>query len=160
MLRIWENCMELESKMSGKKSFIHRAQKEWDSTDGHDMTEKNRIAVILRDNNIRHYPLFDQTIFINKQTHNWQMEQPSGYTSKEDLWRDWETFKPDLLFPKKNLIIEIDGDWHFNTQKGVKQTNKRNEYYEYAKIRLIWFTAAQVKEWSDAELFLQLVDRL
>ena len=123
--------------MKGKKSFIHRAQKEWDSTDGHDMNEKNRIAVILRDNHIRHYPLFDQTIFINKQTHKWQMIQPEGYTSKEDLWRDWETFMPDLLFPKK-----------------------KNEYYEYAGIRLMWFTAEQVKGWSDAELFLQLIDRL
>jgi len=142
------------------KQWIHRAQKDWDSTDGHDNNEKNRIAVILRNNNIRHYPLFDQVIFINKQTHKWVMQQPKGYISKEDLWRDYEIFKPDLLFPKKNLIIELDGEFHFNSEKGVKQTNKRNEYYEYAGIRLIWFTAEQVKGWSDAELFLQLVDRL
>ena len=146
--------------MGGKKAFIHRAQKEWSSDDGHDGREKNRIATILRNNAIRHYPLFDETIFISKQTHRWTKEHPKGYTSKEDLWRDYEIFKPDLLFPMKNMIIEIDGDWHFNTTKGVKQTNKRNEWYEYAGIKLIWFTAAAVKEMSDAELFLALVDRL
>ncbi len=152
-----------------KKQWIHNAQKDWDSTDGHDMNEKNRIAQILRDSHIRHYPLFDQTIFINKQTFKWQQPQPKNhsdpndhkpYNSKEDLWRDWEVFMPDLLFPMKNLIIEIDGLWHFNTAKGVKQTNKRNEYYEYAGIRLIWFTAAQIKGWSDAELHKELTDRL
>jgi hypothetical protein len=150
--------MELEGSM--KKQWIHRAQKEWDSNDGHDTMEKNRIATILRNNSIRHYPLFDQTIFINKQTHSWVKEQPKGYTSKEDLWRHWEVFKPDLLFPNKNLIIEIDGNFHFNTKKGIKQTNKRNEYYEYAGIRLIWYYADTLKEMSDAELFLSLVDQL
>lgn len=143
-----------------KKMWIHRAQKEWSSDDGHDMNEKNRICELLRDNHIRHYPLLDQTIFINKQTFKWQMEQPKGYNSKEELWRDWEVFKPDLLFPTKNLIIEIDGLWHFNTKKGVKQTNKRNEYYEYTNIRLIWFTAEAVKEMSDGALYLSLLDQL
>lgn len=143
-----------------KKQWIHKAQKEWDSSDGHDMTEKNRICELLRDNHIRHYPLIDQTIFINKQTFKWQTEQPKGYTSKEDLWRDWEVFKPDLLFSTKNLIIEVDGLWHFNTRKGVKQTNKRNEYYEYAGIRLIWFTAEVVKGMSDGALYLALLDQL
>lgn len=143
-----------------KKQWIHKAQKDWDSSDGHDLNEKNRICEILRDNHIRHYPLIDQTIFINKQTHEWQMGQPKGYTSKEDLWRDWEVFNPDLLFPQKNLIIEIDGDWHFNTEKGRKQTNKRNEYYEYAGIRLVWFTAQSIKDMSDGKLYLELLDRL
>jgi hypothetical protein len=146
--------------LAGDKQWIHRAQKNWDSTDGHDGEEKNRIAVILRNNNIRHYPLFDQVIFINKQTHLWVMQQPEGYTSKEELWRDYEIFKPDLFFPLKNLIIEIDGDFHFNTKKGVKQTNKRNEWYEYAGIKLIWYEAKALKAMSDAELFLDLVDRL
>ena len=146
--------------MGGKKSFIHRAQKDWDSTDGHDMNEKNRIAEVLRNNKIRHYPLFDQTIFIDKQTFKWTQTHPLGYTTKAELWRDWEVFMPDLLFTHKNLIIEVDGDWHFNTHKGVKQTNKRNEYYEYAGIRLIWFTAEQVKGWSDSKLYSELKDRL
>jgi very-short-patch-repair endonuclease len=88
------------------------------------------------------------------------MEQPAGYETKEALWRDWEVFKPDLLFPIKNLIIEIDGDFHFNTKKGVRQTNKRNEFYEYAGIKLIWYEAKTLKAMSDAELFLDLVDRL
>jgi len=146
--------------MPVKKQWIHKAQKEWDSTDGHDMNEKNRIAQILHDSHVRHYPLFDQTIFINRQSHSWQQEQPKGYKSKEELYRYWEIFKPDLLFPMKNLIIEVDGNWHFNTHKGVKQTNKRNEYYEYAGIRLVWFTAAQIKGWSDAQLHKELTDRL
>ena len=142
------------------KQWIHRAQRGWDSTDGHDLGEKNRIATILRNNNIRHYPLFDETIFINKQTFKWVKEQPKGYSSKEDLLREWEVFKPDLFFPMKNLVIEIDGDFHFNTKKGVKQTNKRNEWYEYAGLKLIWYHAQTLKDMSDAQLFLDLVNKL
>ena len=142
------------------KQWIHRAQRGWDSTDGHDTGEKNRIATILRNTNIRHYPLFDETIFINKQTFKWVKEQPKGYSSKEDLLREWEVFKPDLFFPMKNLVIEIDGDFHFNTKKGVKQTNKRNEWYEYAGLKLIWYHAQTLKDMSDAQLFLDLVNKL
>jgi len=146
--------------MKGKKSWIHKAQKDWDSNDGHDLLQKNRICEILRDNHIRHYPLIDQTIFINKNTFSWQMEHPKGYRSKEDLWKDWEVFKPDLLFPQKNLIIELDGPFHFNTAKGVRQTNKRNQYYEYAGIRLIWYYTDKVKEMSDGTLYLDLLEKL
>ena len=142
------------------KQWIHRAQRGWDSTDGHDTGEKNRIATILRNTNIRHYPLFDETIFINKQTFKWVKEQPKGYSSKEDLLREWEVFKPDLFFPMKNLVIEIDGDFHFNTKKGVKQTNKRNEWYEYAGLKLIWYHAQTHKDMSDAQLLLDLVKKL
>ena len=60
----------------------------------------------------------------------------------------------------KNLIIEIDGDFHFNTKKGVIQTNKRNQYYEYAGIRLIWYETKALNKMSDAELYLDLLDRV
>lgn len=143
-----------------KKQWIHKAQKDWDPTDGHDTAQKNRIAEILRDNHIRHYPIFDETIFINKKTFKWQRNHPTGYNTKEDLLRDWEVFKPDLLFPMKNLIIEIDGDFHFNTAKGIKQTNKRNQYYEYSGIRLIWYETKTLNKMSDAELYLDLLDRV
>ncbi len=143
-----------------KKQWIHYSQKNWDSSDAHDTEQKNRIAEILRDKHIRRYPLFDETIFIHKQDHSWVREQPKGYTSKEELWRDWEVFKPDMLFPKNNMIIEIDGDFHFNSEKGVKQTNKRNEYYEYAGIKLIWYYTKTLNEMSDGELYLSLLDQL
>ncbi len=144
-----------------KKQWIHKAQKDWDSTDGHDMNEKNRIAKIFRESNISHYhPIFDETIFINKQNFKWIREQPHGYTSKEDLWRDWDVFKPDLLFAQKNLIIELDGNYHFNTAKGVKQTNHRNEMYEYAGIRFIWYYTPDLQKMNDGQLYLDLLNKL
>ncbi len=142
------------------KSFIHKAQKDWDSTDGHDTNEKNRIALILREPTLRHFPLFDQVIFIHKTNFKLKMKQPTGYKSKEDLWGDWETFKPDMFFPLKNLIIEIDGEWHFNTEKGVKQTKKRNQYYEYAGVRFFWYYTPDLKKMTDEELRQDLIKKL
>jgi len=137
------------------KSFIHKAMKDWDSSDGHDSEEKNRIALILR--KLRFYPVFDRTIFINKQNHTWTDEHPRGYNSKADLLRDYEVFIPDILIKKYNMIIELDGNFHFNTKKGVRQTNKRNEYYEYAGIRLIWFHSTMLKDLSDYDIARQIV---
>ena len=59
---------------------------------------------------------------------------------------------PDMLFGLKNMIIELDGDWHFNTEKGVKQTKRRNQYYEYAGIKLVTFVTKELEKMSDKKI--------
>jgi len=132
--------------------------KEWE--DAHDLKQKDRIAWVIRDNNIHHFPLFDETIFIHKTTFYWTKIHPRGYHSKEELSREWAPFMPDLLFPVKNLIIEIDGDFHFNTEKGVKQTKRRNQYYEYAGIKLITFVTRELNKLSDEALLKILKEKI
>ena len=122
-----------------KKQFIGRATKNWSSDDGHDWEEKNRMINLLRSELALQGALFDETIFVNKTTFKWQREQPKNYPTKEALLLCWEIFKPDIIYPKFNLIIEMDGDFHFNTKKGVKRTTQRNQYYEYAEFKFVWY---------------------
>ena len=140
----------------GKKQWIHHAMKNWDSTDAHDSEEKARISKIIHDNNLHHFPLYDETIFINKTDFSWTKIHPEGFTSKEDLMRQWAVFKPDMLFPLRNLIIEIDGSFHTDSEKGAKRTKLRNSYYEYAGIKLLIYTPLELKEMSDEILYQDL----
>ena len=142
--------------MIGKKMWITKAMKDWE--DGHDLDAKNRIANLIRKNNIHHFPLFDETIFINKNNFSWTRQHPTGFNTKEELSRQWAVFMPDMLYYTKNLIIEIDGDFHRNTQKGIKQTKRRNQYYEYAGIRLITLIPNEIKKMSDEELITLLMN--
>jgi len=141
-----------------KRQWMHRAMKNWG--DAKDAQEKNRLAWIIKENNLHHFPLFDQTIFINKTDFTWTKEHPTGYQSKEELARAWAVFMPDLFFPLRKTIIEIDGSFHFNSEKGVKRTKLRNQYYEYAGLKLITVTPEDMKEISDDELLTFLKQRL
>jgi len=143
-----------------KNQYIHQAMKEWDSTDAHDWKQKDRIAWLIRENNLHQFPLYDQTIFINKTTFDWRKTQPTGFESKEELLLKWAVFIPDMLYPLRNMIIEIDGDWHTNTTKGVKQTKRRNQYYEYAGIKLIIFVTKELNKMSDKKLLEVLRNRI
>ena len=126
--------------------------KSWDSTDAHDLNEKTRLAGILREHfNLR--CVFDRVIFVDKETFTFTDQHPKGCLTKQEVWRDYEVFCPDILIKKpKPIIIEIDGDFHFNTSKGVKQTNKRNEFYEYMGVRFAWFHTKALNEMNDKEI--------
>lgn len=124
------------------KQWIWRAMKEWD--DAHDLEAKGRLQRILKES-LYIYTSLDTTIFINKSSAAVTLEQPTGYDSKEAILNDYFVHMPDLFsvaYPQ--LAVEIDGDWHFNTAKGIKQTNKRNENYDYAKIQLLWMTPKEI----------------
>jgi len=140
------------------KKWIRQAQKEW--TDAHDTKQKDRLAWIIKGNNLHHFPLFDETIFINKTTFEWTKIHPVGFKSKEELLLKWAVFMPDMLFPLRNMIIEIDGEWHTNTEKGVKQTKRRNQHYEYAGIKLITFITKELNKMSDKKLLEVLRSRI
>lgn len=55
---------------------------------------------------------------------------------------DFHIHHPDMLVTNHSppIIIEIDGDWHFLSRKGPKQTNERNQHYELGGIKLVWLT--------------------
>jgi len=144
--------------LGGKKSFIHRAQQDW--TDAHDWQAKNRLSSILRDvYNIR--CVFDRTIFINKITLEWTDIQPPGYHSKSEILKDWHIFMPDVLIKGIHpVIIELDGDWHFNSSKGIKQTNKRNGIYDFMDIRFVWFYTPHFMKKSTMEIVQELSSKL
>lgn len=133
--------------------------KEWDSNDAHDWNEKKKIADILR--NLFHYfCIYDRTIFVNKKDFSYSDKQPAGFTSKEDILKNYYIFRPDILVKSHNIIIEIDGLFHFNTKKGVKQTNHRNEIYEYMGVKFVWFTTEMVQTSTLAELYQILKEKL
>ena len=144
--------------MASKKQWIHLAQKSWE--DAKDSEQKNRLAWLIKKNHIHHFPLFDQTIFINNTDFAWTKEHPTGFNSKEELLRQWSVFMPDMFWATKNLILEIDGKFHFNTEKGVKQTKKRNQYYEYAGIKLVTMIPEEMDSMTDMALLQDLKSKL
>ncbi len=134
--------------------------KKWSSDDGHDLKQKNRLSKIIRHNHLRHYPLLDQTIFINNQDFRWTIKHPEGYKSKEELLRDWSPFIPDMLFPISKTIIEFDGSFHTDTEKGARRTKLRNQYYEYAGIKLIVYSTEEFNKMTDDEVLKDLKKKL
>jgi len=138
----------------GNKQWIWRAMSEWDNA--HDLECKKIVSNCLR-HELHIYTVIDQTIFIHKKSGNWQVEHPQGYTTKGELLVDWDVHMPDLFALMTGLAIEIDGDWHFNTAKGRKQTNKRNEHYDYAKIKLVWLTPKEIADCENDEKLAGLI---
>ena len=69
--------------------------------------------------------------------------------------------KPDLIVTnsERPMIIEIDGDYHFFTKRGINQTNERNKHYEKAAIRFIWLLKSEVQN-TDTRLVSILAERL
>jgi len=142
------------------KQWMWRAMSEWD--DAHDSAAKEVVSRVLREE-LHIHTVFDRTIFINKSTGDWQVEHPEGYASKAELLVDWDVHIPDMFSLILGLAIEIDGDWHFNTAKGRKQTNKRNQNYDFAKIKLLWMTPKEISKCENddklAGLILGLLDK-
>jgi hypothetical protein len=138
---------------------MNSAMKKWSSDDAHDWEAKKRVQDILRARwNYR--CVFDRTIFIDKKTFEIHLYQPDGCTSKEDVRRKYEIFIPDIFIKTKQgyKIVELDGDFHFNTKKGVKRTNQRNEMYEYAGIKMIWFYTPKLMKMTIDEIVHTIED--
>jgi len=123
--------------------------REWE--DAHDLDAKNKVSRVMRER-LHLFTVFDKPLFISKVTHQVQLEQPDCYDSRESILKDYVVHLPDLFNKKHCIVVEIDGDWHFNTRKGVRQTNQRNEDYELAGIKLVWLTSAEVKDSEEYDL--------
>ena len=131
------------------KSFIQYAMKNWDSNDAHDNVQKNRLQKILK----KHFNLsclFDSTIFISKHNFTWSVVQPND--TKEEILKNYYIHKPDILIKNPPIIIELDGFFHFNTKKGVNQTQLRNQNYSNMNVKFISFFTNQFNKITDVEI--------
>lgn len=140
-----------------KSQWIWRAMAEWE--DAHDLEAKSKVSRVMREQ-LHLFTVFDLPIFINKFTHQCQLEQPECYESREAILKDYIVHLPDLFNKKHGIVVEIDGNWHFNTKKGVRTTNQRNEDYELAGIKLIWLTPEEVKQNDDDGLANMMLSQL
>lgn len=137
--------------------WMWHAMKKWE--DAHDLELKNKVARVLH-KRLNYPSFFDRTIFIKRNDYlTWTDLHPTGYKSKEALLRDWWVQNPDVLVKRHGLIVEIDGDWHFNSPKGIKLTNARNEHYDIAGLRLVWLTTKEC-DCSLEELYCKIMGQL
>lgn len=114
-----------------------------------DIHEKVRVAGILKrefDFNM----LYDEVIFIDKK--DYKLVKGPDIKSKEDGFRRFFIHNPDGWVRSKEVAIEIDGTFHTESPKGIKQTNERNEHYDKAKLKYIWLTKKEVLECDEDTL--------
>lgn len=144
------------ANITNKRSFVHRANRNMDGEP--DTMLKWKLMKVLRNK----FGISSRTgpkIAIHRKY---------GYVKQQLTKEEVPQFylhDPDVTSLKHNppLIFEIDGDVHFLTKRGIKQTNSRNEHYELAVFngkhpRLIWITRAEC-ELSDERLGLILYEK-
>ncbi len=71
-----------------------------------------------------------------------------------------DTIHARFILPPSKLIIELDGDFHTNSEKGAKRTKLRNQYYEYSGIKLISYVTKELDKMTDEELLADLKSKL
>ena len=131
-----------------KTQWIHKARKEM--VNDYDTNEKDRVRKILRKDFGLH-ALQDETLFFDRATGDDKF-LPSKSRSKDYIFKKYFVHKPDLLVKDHRIIVEIDGDIHWQNSKAAKATNLRNEHYEEAGFKLIWLTRDEVRKLGDIEL--------
>jgi len=139
-----------------KTSFIHKARKEM--VNDFDTDEKNRVRKILRKDFGLH-ALQDETLFFDRETGRDVFLPPISLT-KDYVFKKYFVHRPDLIVKDHRIIIEIDGDVHWQNSKAAKNTNLRNEHYEAAGFKLIWLTRDEVKKLSEEQLSELMMIRL
>lgn len=141
------------------KGFMHRAMKNWDSTSAHDEMPKIRVQEILRAK-WDYRVTFDRTIFIDKGTFEVHLEQPKECLTRQEVLSKYYIHIPDIFVKTQHgyKIVELDGDVHFNSTKGVKNTNLRNEHYDYAGIKYVWFYTPTLEKMSVEEIIKHIED--
>lgn len=107
-----------------------------------DLDEKGRIAGILK----KHFDLnmlTDEVLFFSKSTGK-MIDLPMS-RSKEELLKNYYVHNPDGYIKTHEIVVEIDGNVHWQNTHAVKNTNKRNQHYGDAKLTMLWFTRDEVK---------------
>jgi len=142
--------------------------KNWDPTDAHDWKAKNRIQKICHSMGI--HGRFDRDIMIDRRNFSVWTEVPDHVTGISELFQLFMCFKPDFSAKTTEhpylAIIELDGDFHYSTGKGVKQTRLRNQAYDNAGIRYTAFYtgkkgfAKPLSEYTDEEIKRQILEYL
>lgn len=131
-----------------KTQWIHKARKEM--VNDYDTNEKDRVRKILRKDFGLH-ALQDETLFFDRVSGN-DVFLPAKSRSKDYIFKKYFVHNPDLIVKDHRIIVEIDGDIHWQNAKASKATNLRNEHYEAAGFKLIWLTRDEVWKLGDIEL--------
>ena len=118
-----------------------------------DLYEKQKVAKLLR----HHFGLYcifhDLSLAIHKEE-RWYARVLTESQYHSGLFY---THKPDLIVPDSSplIVIEIDGDVHWQNSKSVRNTNERNEHYDFAGFRFVWLTSQEVD--NTDELLLKIL---
>jgi len=113
----------------------------------YDTNEKDRVRrILLTDYGL--HALQDELLFFDRVTGN-DVYLNQERQTKEYVFKKYFVHRPDLLVKDHRIIIEIDGDIHWQNSKAAKATNIRNEHYEAAGFRLIWLTRDEVRKLDD-----------
>lgn len=139
-----------------KTQWIHKARK--DMVNDYDTNEKDRVRQILRKDFGLH-ALQDETLFFDRETGEDKFLAPKSLT-KEYVFKKYHVHRPDLIVKDHRIIIEIDGDIHWQNSKAAKATNARNEHYEEAGFKLIWLSRDEVRKLPDWQLSELMMTRL
>jgi len=107
-----------------------------------DLFQKNKVARIVRNYFGLPCIFHDCSLAIHKKQHWYAQALNESQFHSGAFWRH----KPDLIVPssKPLIVIEIDGDVHWQNKKSIENTNKRNDHYEQAGFRFIWLTSREV----------------
>lgn len=143
------------ANLTNKHSFVHQANKNREGEQ--DLMDKAKIARVIRVYFGLSCIYHDLFIGIHKKYHYWNENLTKKELESDDFW----PHKPDLIITnsKKRMIIEMDGDFHFFTKRGIKQTSDRNIHYESAGIGLVELLRSEVQN-TDTSLALILAERL
>ena len=125
--------------MRGNKSFIFNAIKKSESNV--DFDDRANVQRVLR-LQFGIPALMDEVIFISKSTGQVEVLNQKKFSSKEEIFKFYWVHCPDLKINifKFPFVVEIDGEVHWQTSKGINQTNERNYHYETAGIKMLWLT--------------------
>lgn len=135
-----------------KKQWTNHAMKSWGSAN--DEMPKDRIQRLLHTLGIG--VVFDETIFINKLDFTYTNIQPKA-KSKAEIWSKYEIQVPDIISLEDKVIVELDGDVHTDTAKGVKRTKFRNGLYRNMDVRFIQFNTKEMMSQDDETVLQQLL---
>jgi len=125
--------------------YIDRAMSMRDSNV--DEEDKERVKTLLWKYFQIHALRPLEPLFFDKITGSLTTLNQSKFTSKEEIFKEYEVFDPDLVFQLdgKTAVVEIDGDVHWKNTKSVKRTNLRNETYYDAGLTMLWLTRENVR---------------
>lgn len=122
----------MSHNITHKRSFVHAANKKRDSES--DLMKKNRIKNILKKHfNLVALGLMGDFVYLRSKKTNEALVTSMFETdlTKEETFEQFQINKPDLFIKNHapQRIIELDGEIHFLTWKGIEQTGERNDNY-------------------------------
>ena len=127
------------------RAFIHKAMQMRDTNVDFEDIEKVKVLLYVHFGIHALRPL--KPLFFEKSTGDLVEIDQRKFASKEEIFKKYHVFDPDLTFKLagKTAVVEIDGDVHWQNSNSVRRTNLRNETYSQAGITMLWLTRENVR---------------